>query len=50
MVKETTWQNSEVLDYDLEESEFELLSRNYIHFRTNPLRKSTNPFISPSMG
>ena len=30
---------AKVLDYDLEVSEFELQSRNYVYFRTNTFRK-----------
>ena len=36
-----------VLDYDIVVSEFELQSRYYVHFRTNTLRKDID-FITPS--
>ena len=38
------------MDCDLEVSEFELQSRNYVHFRTNTLRKSMDPLITSAMG
>ena len=31
-------------------SEFELQSRDYVHFRANTLGKGLNPFILPAMG
>ena len=31
-------------------SEFELQSRNYVHFWTNTLGKGMNPLILPAMG
>ena len=31
-------------------SEFEFLSRYYVHFQTNTLGKPRNPLISPAMG
>ena len=37
-----------VLDYSLEVSVFELESRYYVHFRTNIIRRSMNPFIPPA--
>ena len=39
-----------VMDYGIVESEFELQSRYYIHFRTNTLGKGMNLLILPSMG
>ena len=38
-----------LLDCDIEVSEFELQSRNYAHFRTNTPHKGINPFIPPAM-
>ena len=38
-----------VLNCDFVVSEFELESRCYVHFRTNPPRKGVNPVISPIM-
>ena len=37
------------MDYGLVVTEFELQSRNYVHFRTNTHGKSMNPF-PPSYG
>ena len=39
-----------VLDCDIVIKEFELQSRNYVHFRTYTLRKAMNPFLPPAMG
>ena len=39
-----------VLDCDLEESEFELQLRCNVHFRTNTLGKGMTPSIPPGMG
>ena len=41
---------AKVLDCGAEVSEFELQSRNYVHFRTNTFGKGMNPFILPSVG
>ena len=38
-----------VLDCDIEVSEFKLQSRYFVHFRTNNLGKSMNPLISPAL-
>ena len=38
------------LDSGIIVREFELQPCNYVHFRTNTLGKSMNPFISPSIG
>ena len=38
------------VDCGIVESEFELQSRYYTHFRTNNLRKGMNPLILPAMG
>ena len=38
------------LDYGIVVSEFKLQLRYYIHFRTNTLGKSMNPFILLAMG
>ena len=35
-----------ILDSDIFISEFELESRNYVHFRTNALGKGMNPFMT----
>ena len=37
------------LDCGIVESEFELQSRYYFHFRTNTLGKGMNPLILPAM-
>ena len=39
-----------VLDYDVNESEFDLLSRYYVHFRMNNLRKVWPTLIPIAMG
>ena len=38
------------LDCGIVVNEFELQSRNYIHFRTNTLGKGMDPFILPAIG
>ena len=38
------------MDYGIVESEFELQSRFYVHFRANTLGKGMNLFILPAMG
>ena len=38
------------MDCEIVESEFELQSHYYVHFQTNTLGKSMNPFILPAMG
>ena len=38
------------LDCEMIVNEFELQSRNYVHFRTNTLGKGMNPFILPAKG
>ena len=38
-----------VMDSEIVVSEFELQSRNYVHFRTNTLGKVMNPLILPAM-
>ena len=38
-----------MLDYNIEVSEFELQSRYYIHFSTNSFGKDMNPLILPAM-
>ena len=38
------------MDYEIEESEFELQSRYNIHFTTNRFGKGKNPLILPVMG
>ena len=38
------------MDCGIVESEFELQSRYYVHFRANTLGKSMNPLILPAMG
>ena len=38
------------MDCGIVESEFELQSRYYVHFRTNTLGKGMNPLILPTMG
>ena len=38
-----------VQDWGLEESEFELQSRYYVHFRINPVGKGMNPLILPAI-
>ena len=38
------------MDYGIVVSEFELQSCYYVHFWTNTLGKSMNPFILPAMG
>ena len=37
------------MDCEIVVSEFELLSRYYVHFRTNTLGKGMNPLILPAM-
>ena len=39
-----------LMDCKIVVSEFELQSRNYVHFRTNTLGKGMNPLILPAMG
>ena len=39
-----------VMDYGIVESEFELQSRYYIHFRVNTFGKGMNSLILPAMG
>ena len=34
------------MNYDILESEFELLSHYYVHFQTKAVEKSMNPLIS----
>ena len=38
------------MDCEIIVTEFELLLRNYVHFRTNTLGKGMNPLILPAMG
>ena len=38
------------IDYEIVVSEFELLSRYYVHFRGNTLGKGMNLLILPAMG